>query len=169
MRVLCVDPGFETTGYAVIETTGRRLSVLDAGTIKSNPRHSLERRLVVIYDGMVDVLRECAPATAAIEDVYSGPYPLAGLRLSHVRAVSLLALGQAELKVTSYKASTVKGSITGRGTATKEQVQRMMEHLVGTSLQGQPFDVSDALAIAYCHALRLNLVTPTAMAYPIPA
>jgi len=56
--------------------------------------------------------------------------------------------------VSAYSPSEVKMAVTGRGSAAKEQVRYMVMQLLGITLSGESLDVSDALAIALCHALR---------------
>ena len=50
-----------------------------------------------------------------------------------------------------YTANEVKSSVTGYGAATKEQVQRMVQTLLGLAEVPSPPDAADALALALCH------------------
>jgi crossover junction endodeoxyribonuclease RuvC len=56
----------------------------------------------------------------------------------------------------------VKQSITGNGNADKEQVWKMLQHLLALKEMPQYYDATDALAVAVCHhfqdrlALRSN-------------
>jgi crossover junction endodeoxyribonuclease RuvC len=42
----------------------------------------------------------------------------------------------------------------GNGGASKEQVGYMVASLLGLAEQPQPYDITDALAVAYCHYQR---------------
>jgi crossover junction endodeoxyribonuclease RuvC len=45
-------------------------------------------------------------------------------------------------------------SIAGNGAASKQQIQRMVQQLLGLKVAPDPLDVSDALAVALCHIHR---------------
>jgi crossover junction endodeoxyribonuclease RuvC len=72
--------------------------------------------------------------------------------MGHARGVIYLAAGATGVPVESYTATRVKKSLTGNGTASKQQVQRMVCQLLGLSKALKPADVTDALALAICHA-----------------
>jgi crossover junction endodeoxyribonuclease RuvC len=54
-------------------------------------------------------------------------------------------------EVAQYTATEVKQAVVGYGSATKEQVQRMVAHMLGLAEPPRPPDVADALALAACH------------------
>ena len=60
------------------------------------------------------------------------------------------------LEVGEYSPLEIKGSVTGYGRATKEQVQMMVASLLGLSEVISPHDASDALAAAICDATRFQ-------------
>jgi crossover junction endodeoxyribonuclease RuvC len=45
----------------------------------------------------------------------------------------------------------VKQAVAGYGAATKDQVQRMVQRMLGLGEMPRPPDVADALALAMCH------------------
>ena len=63
----------------------------------------------------------------------------------------MLAAAQHDLKITTYAPSRIKQAVTDYGGSSKEQVQEMVQALLGLV---EPFDTSDeadALAVAVCH------------------
>lgn len=48
MRVLGIDCGSVRTGYGIIDSDGRRHTIVSAGTIQVSPKESLEKRLMAI-------------------------------------------------------------------------------------------------------------------------
>ncbi|MEM1283471.1 MAG: crossover junction endodeoxyribonuclease RuvC, partial [Chlamydiota bacterium] len=58
--------------------------------------------------------------------------------------------------VFEYPPTSAKRAITGRGGAGKEQVQWMLQHLLGLKEKPSPEDAADALALAICHAQKLK-------------
>ena len=88
----------------------------------------------------------------AVEEVFNARNAKSALKLGQARGVALLAAAKTGLPVAEYTARAVKRAVGGYGRADKEQVQRMVTLLLGLEKAPSPHDVSDALAIAICHA-----------------
>ena len=71
--------------------------------------------------------------------------------MGHARGVICLAAAEQGIPVVSYAATRIKNSLTGHGRASKEQVQRMVQHTFELARPPHPNDVADALAVALCH------------------
>jgi crossover junction endodeoxyribonuclease RuvC len=155
MRILGLDPGLQTTGYAVLEATAAGPKICDAGVIRSTESADpteLAPRLRTLYDGLCEVLTEWHPAVMAVEQLYAHyDHPRTAILMAHARGVFLLAGAQRNLPVLSYAATQVKKRITGSGRATKEQMQHAIARELGLARLPEPHDVADALAIALCH------------------
>src|SRR5207245_10878326 len=95
---------------------------------------------------------EFQPDAAAVEDVFYATNVQSVLKLGHVRGVSILAASQAHLPVFEYSPLEVKSAVTGYGRAEKPQVQQMVRALLKLQSLPEPYDASDALAVAICHA-----------------
>jgi crossover junction endodeoxyribonuclease RuvC len=63
----------------------------------------------------------------------------------------LVAAAEAGCVVAQYTSNEVKQAVTGYGSATKAQVQRMVAVLLGLAEPPAPADAADALALAICH------------------
>ena len=70
--------------------------------------------------------------------------------VGQARGVALLAAAQHGLPVSEYGPHEVKMAVTGYGRATKDQVQRMVQLLLGMPELPRPDDAADALAVAVC-------------------
>jgi len=66
-RVLGIDPGLNVTGYGVINTDGRDVSLVEAGVIRSSRRRTLPQRLQQIFDGVQDACRSFSPDAMSLE------------------------------------------------------------------------------------------------------
>lgn len=157
MRILGIDCGSERTGYGVIETDGRSHTLIAAGVIRTNPKNSLDTRLLDIARGLREVIGLHLPEAAAVEEVFHSTNAKSALKLAHVRGVALLALAEAGIPVGEYSALEVKSSVVGYGRAEKQQVQLMVRNLLKLT-ETQPEDASDALAVAVCHSTRTRLM-----------
>ncbi|HEY7333244.1 MAG TPA: crossover junction endodeoxyribonuclease RuvC [Bryobacteraceae bacterium] len=152
MRVLGIDCGTERTGWGVISSDGRSHRILGHGVIVTSPRETLEQRLRTIAAALRDVLAEHRPDAAAVEEVFYSQNVKTALKLAHVRGVALLAIAEAQIALGEYSPLEVKTSVVGYGRAEKHQVGRMVRTLTGFDQELETEDVSDALAVAICHA-----------------
>jgi crossover junction endodeoxyribonuclease RuvC len=152
-RILGLDPGLVCTGFGAVELIGFRPELLEGGTIRPPTGAPLEERLRVLHDSLHDVLRRVRPSAVVVEEVYSKyEHPRTAILMGHARGVLLLAAAEEGAPVVSYQASRVKMALTGSGRASKEQVQAMVTGLLQLPESPTPADVTDALALALCHA-----------------
>jgi crossover junction endodeoxyribonuclease RuvC len=155
IRILGIDPGLNTTGYAVLEVVAAGPRLLEAGIIKSSERRDpadMAPRLKSIYDGVIDAIDQFHVSDLAVEQLYAHyDHPRTAILMGHARGVILLAGGQRNLTVASYASTQVKKSVTGSGRAGKEQMQLAMLREFRLTEMPEPHDVSDAMAIALCH------------------
>lgn len=157
MRVCGVDPGLEATGYGLIDVAGNRLTLVKTGLVCSSPRQNLPDRLNVIYEGICQLLEQYRPEIMVLEQLYSHyKHPTTSILMGHARGAILLAAAHRQISVEHYAATHVKKAVTGRGHASKDQIQRMVQALLGDpALQGE-YDTTDALAVAIAHAHTLR-------------
>ena len=151
-RVLGIDPGLNTTGYAIVERRQGTLELVEAGIICGTDRSDMGSRLREIHDGVADVIASFQPAALAIEELYSHyERPQTAILMGHARGVICLAAAQADLPIHSYAATQIKRLLTGNGRAPKTQVQQAILREFGLREMPEPPDVDDAMAIALCH------------------
>jgi crossover junction endodeoxyribonuclease RuvC len=152
-RILGVDPGLRTTGYGVIELREGALRLVEGGVLQPNPKEPLERRLVQLYDAMVEVVRATRPDCMVVEELWSSyEHPQTAVLMGHARGVLALAAGAHGVPVQHLAHTVVKRALAGTGAATKSQVKGMVVQLLGLTARPQPDDVSDALALAIAFA-----------------
>jgi crossover junction endodeoxyribonuclease RuvC len=152
VRVLGIDPGLNTTGYAVVAMQGQRLELVEAGIIRGTDRGEMGSRLREIHEGVAEVVATFQPAALAIEELYSHyERPQTAILMGHARGVICLAAAQAGLPIRSYAATQIKRLLTGNGRAPKAQVQQAILREFGLREMPEPPDVADAMAIALCH------------------
>ncbi len=151
MKILGVDPGVNRLGWGLVEGNERSQTVIRSGAIVP-AAGAYEKKIRAIIEKFDVLMDETAPDIVAIEEIYLGKNVRIALKIGQVTGV---IIGSAIRKGTGFHlipAREIKQSITGQGSATKEQVQFMIEHMTGhkgfTSL-----DESDAVAaaVAYFH------------------
>ena len=151
MRVLGIDPGTAITGYGVVEGEEDNLRLATYGTITTPASQPLPQRLQQIYRELRALIATWRPDSAAVEELFFSKNARTALAVGHARGVALLALSDAGLAVQEYKPAEVKQAVAGYGGAPKEQVQGMVQLLLGLEEAPRPDDAADALAVAICH------------------
>jgi crossover junction endodeoxyribonuclease RuvC len=151
MRVLGIDCGSRVTGYGVIDSDGADCVFVRCGAIRLKASDPISERLKSIYDGVVEIIGELRPEAAAFESLFYSTNVQSALKLGHVRGVSMFAAVNANLPVYEYSPLEVKSAVTGYGRAEKLQVQQMVRALLKLNAAPEPYDASDALAVAICH------------------
>jgi crossover junction endodeoxyribonuclease RuvC len=151
IRILGIDPGLRNTGWGLIEAVGLRLSFLACGSIQTDAKTSLARRLASIHCALTALIEQGAPHEAAVEETFVNRDPQSTLKLGQARGVTLAALALKDLPVSEYAANLIKKTVVGVGHAEKSQVAMMVKMLLPASEASAP-DAADALAVAICHA-----------------
>lgn len=155
MRVLGVDPGLTRCGVGVVEATGPRKVVhVASGVIQSSSAEEIDQRLLVVATALDEWLEEHVPDVVAVEQVFAQANVRTVVGTAQVAGLAMLAAARHRIPVASHTPSEVKAAVTGSGRADKAQVQLMVRKLLGIEAPIRPVDVSDALALAICHAWR---------------
>lgn len=161
MLIVGIDPGSLRTGYGFISDDGGQLRCLACGVLRPRRGAPLADRLFALHEGLKALLLRFPPDAIAIEEAFIGRHPRPALVLGHARGALIVAALSHGIPVHEYAPRRVKQSVTGIGGASKEQVQRMVCHLVAEVPQGLSLDETDALAVAICHAHRAPLLAAT--------
>ena len=149
-RIIGVDPGSRSTGYGVVDTDGTRLVHVASGFVRTG-EGAWSDRLRNIFEDLGAVIDTHAPGEFVIEKVFVHRNVSSALKLGQARGAAILAGATRSLPVYEYSPNEVKQAVTGRGHASKEQIQYMTRILL--SLREPPqTDQADALAVAICHA-----------------
>lgn len=156
MIIIGVDPGTLIAGYGVIERTGSRLTLIDVGVIKNAAGVSMPLRLRKLYTSLCGVIEQHHPDEFAIETAFYSKNAQSALKIGQARGVAILAGVNHELPVSEYSPREIKKAVTGKGGATKEQVQYMMTAMLKLKSTPKHFDSTDALAVAVCHAYKIG-------------
>ncbi len=152
MIVLGIDPGTAMTGYGLVERTGSRLRAVDYGCLETPAGMPLPERLLLIQDGLIDLVETHRPDLVAVERLFFNKNVQTAFAVGQARGVALLTAARFGLPVHEYGPHEVKLAVTGHGRAEKLQVQRMVQVVLGLAVLPRPDDAADALAIAICLA-----------------
>jgi crossover junction endodeoxyribonuclease RuvC len=146
--VLGIDPGLGVTGYALVRR-GPPARLVEAGVVRTRPSDDLAVRVCTIQTAIEEALDELEPDLVALEALYSDyRHPASALQMAHARGVVCAAAARRGITVRDYAARDVKMAIVGIGSASKEQVRRMVQKMLSVPDGRYPLDVSDAMAVA---------------------
>jgi len=148
MKVLGIDPGTAALGYGIVERTGGRLREVDHGCLMTSPDLPLPDRLLAIHALVEELLALHEPDLMGVERLFFSRNVQTAMGVGQARGVILLAAAQRGTPVREATPNEVKSAIAGYGAADKEQVQRMVQLVLGMSELPRPDDAADALAIA---------------------
>jgi crossover junction endodeoxyribonuclease RuvC len=154
--ILGIDPGTAALGYGIVEQTGGRLREIDHGCLSTSPDLPLGDRLLAIHGLVSDLIALHEPAIVAVERLFFSRNAQTAMAVGHARGVVLLAAAEHGRPVREATPNEVKSAVTGYGAADKEQVQRMVQLVLGMATRPTPDDAADALAIAVCIANRVG-------------
>jgi crossover junction endodeoxyribonuclease RuvC len=146
--VLGIDPGTAALGYGIVERTGARLREVDHGCLVTSPDLGLGERLLAIHALVDELLSLHQPHLIGIERLFFSRNVQTAFAVGQARGVVLLAAAQHRTPVREATPNEVKSAVTGYGAADKDQVQRMVQLVLGMRDVPRPDDAADALAIA---------------------
>ena len=148
--ILGIDPGSQVTGFGLIYSTELGEEYIDHGVINIPSTLDLPGKLHFLHGALGQLIKKHQPNHFALENLFLGKNPRSAFILGHVRGVCLQLAYEQKCHINEYEPRKVKKSITGSGASSKEQVQIIVNQLLGLTTLGS-LDASDALAIAITH------------------
>ncbi len=152
MRIIGIDPGTGILGFGVIEVTGQKMQLVDAGVIRTPVHEDDAVRLETIYQELTDIIVATKPRIMSVEKLFFARNVTTAMTVSQARGVVLLCARLAGLEIFEYTPMQIKQAITGYGKADKKQMQEMVRVLLKLKEIPKPDDAADALAAAITHA-----------------
>lgn len=149
--ILGIDPGTTVMGYGIIKIINNKMELIAMGAIEFHKLDSHFLKLQKIFERTSYLINEYHPDELAIEAPFLGKNAQSMLKLGRAQGISIAAALSKNIPVTEYAPKKIKQSITGSGTASKEQVASMLVSLL--KMKGIPkhLDATDGLAVAVCH------------------
>ncbi len=151
MFVLGVDPGLSRCGYGAVKRENGQLEAVAGGVLASDPDTPLPERLRGLLEELGALIEELRPDAVAVERVFFQTNARTAMATGQASGLALVAAAAAGCEVVQYTSNEVKLSVVGYGSATKDQVQKMVASLLSMAEPPRPPDVADALALALCH------------------
>lgn len=146
-----IDPGTNIMGYGVIHQQGSKIKLITMGVLKLGGYDNHPMKLKKIFERTLALIDEYKPDEMALEAPFMGKNPQSMLKLGRAQGVAMASGLFRDIPIFEYAPRKIKQSITGRGTASKEQVAGMLKHLLNMTEEPEYLDATDGLAAAVCH------------------
>ena len=149
--ILGIDPGTTIMGFGLIKVVDNKMSFLLLNELVLNKFDDHYLRLKHIFERTLALIDKYHPDEIAIEAPFFGKNVQSMLKLGRAQGVAMAAGLSKEIPITEYSPKKIKMSITGSGNASKEQVAKMLQSLLGIKKLPKNLDSTDGLAAAVCH------------------
>ena len=149
MIIMGIDPGSNRCGYGILEIEKNKILAAGSGIIRLEKKKILEDKLLHLNTSLNDLISEYKPDFAVVESIFYGKNIRTAFILGHVRGVILFSLHQNDIIIHSYSPREIKQSVTGKGSATKNQVEYVVQSILNLKTPAKD-DAADGLACAIC-------------------
>ena len=149
--ILGIDPGTTIMGFGLIKVVNNSMEfmVLKELQLSKYDHHYL--KLKHIFNRTLELIDNYNPDEIAIEAPFFGKNVQSMLKLGRAQGVAMSAGLSRDIPITEYSPKKIKMAITGNGNASKEQVAKMLQSLLGLKTLPKNLDSTDGLAAAVCH------------------
>ncbi len=157
--IMGIDPGTAIMGYGIILEKGSKIELVSMGIVRMDHLDDHFLKLQRIFEKTIGLIDEYKPDVLAIEAPFYGKNIQVMLKLGRAQGIAMAAALSRNISVNEYAPRKIKQSITGKGTASKEQVAAMLQRLLNFKETPEFLDATDGLAVAVCHSFqRINTV-----------
>lgn len=146
-----IDPGTTIMGFGLIKVVNKKMSFLQLNELQLQKYEDPYLKLKLIFERTIELIDTYNPDEIAIEAPFFGKNVQSMLKLGRAQGVAMAAGLSREIPVTEYSPKKIKMAITGSGSASKEQVARMLQSLLSLKTLPKNLDATDGLAAAVCH------------------
>ncbi|MFM9983957.1 MAG: crossover junction endodeoxyribonuclease RuvC [Flavobacteriales bacterium] len=151
--ILGIDPGTTILGYGIIKVEGKKMSLMALGVLHLEKYSDHHVKLQKIFERTIELIDGFHPDEFAVEAPFFGKNVQSMLKLGRAQGVAIAAALSRKMPVVEYAPRKIKQSITGNGSASKEQVAAMLQRVLNIPDADMPakLDATDGLAAAVCH------------------
>ena len=138
-------------GFGLIKVINRKMQFLQLNELQLQKYEDPYLKLKLIFERTIELIDTYNPDEIAIEAPFFGKNVQSMLKLGRAQGVAMAAGLSREIPVTEYSPKKIKMAITGSGSASKEQVAKMLQSLLSLKTLPKNLDATDGLAAAVCH------------------
>ena len=157
--ILGIDPGTVIMGYGLVKQVGQKMTLLSLGVVKMGHLDNQGLKLQRIFKKTMALIQEYQPDCVALEAPFYGKNIQVMLKLGRAQGVAMAAALSVDIPIFEYAPRKIKQSVTGNGSASKEQVAAMLKTILHFQETPEFLDATDGLAVAVCHGFQQNSLT----------
>ncbi len=159
--ILGIDPGTTIMGFGLIRVINKKMECLQLNEVQLSKYDNHYQKLKLIFERTIELIDTHNPDEVAIEAPFFGKNVQSMLKLGRAQGVAMAAALSRDIPITEYEPKKIKMAITGNGNASKEQVAKMLQQLLGLKELPQNLDSTDGLGAAVCHFFNSGTVAGT--------
>jgi len=148
--ILGIDPGTTIMGFGLIKVINKKMEFLQLNELQLHKYDDHYVKLRIIFERTIELIDTHHPDEIAIEAPFFGKNVQSMLKLGRAQGVAMAAGLSRQIPITEYEPKKIKMAITGNGNASKEQVAKMLQQLLGLKEIPKNLDSTDGLAAAVC-------------------
>jgi len=152
--ILGIDPGTNIMGYCLLKYDGHNYAIVTIGCLRLSKYETHIDKLRGIVEFTSNLLNTHKPQVMAIEEPFFGKNVQSMLKLGRAQGSVMSVAMQHGLEIVEITPRRVKQAITGKGSASKEQVAAMVANITGYDISKLNTDATDAAAIAISYTLQ---------------
>tara|TARA_B110000114_G_scaffold40555_1_gene42681 strand:- start:84 stop:635 length:552 start_codon:yes stop_codon:yes gene_type:complete len=149
--ILGIDPGTTIMGFGLIRIVKGEMEFMQLNELILSKYDDHYLKLKHIFNRTIELIDTYHPDEIALEAPFFGKNVQSMLKLGRAQGVAMAAGLSRDIPVTEYSPKKIKMAITGNGNASKEQVAKMLQSLLGFKTLPKNLDSTDGLAAAVCH------------------
>ncbi len=152
MIFIGIDPGTATTGFAIVDVSPKKGSILiDSGVISTPAGVVMHDRLNMLHKELSEIVKKNIPSIMIIEKLFFNTNVKTAMTVGQARGIALLVASQKKMEVFEYTALEAKKAITGYGRADKKEMQKAVMEMMNLDKIVKVDDANDAVAMVLCH------------------
>ncbi len=159
--ILGIDPGTTIMGFGVIKIIGKKMEFVQLNELILSKYDNHYQKLKIIFERTIELIDTHNPDEIAIEAPFFGKNVQSMLKLGRAQGVAMAAGLSRDIPITEYEPKKIKMAVTGNGNASKDQVAKMLQQLLGLKELPKNLDSTDGLAAAVCHFFNSGKVVGT--------
>ncbi|SMC34968.1 crossover junction endodeoxyribonuclease RuvC [Cellulophaga tyrosinoxydans] len=149
--ILGIDPGTTIMGFGLIKVVNKKMEFIQMNELLLSKYTDPYVKLKLIFERTIELIDTYHPDEIAIEAPFFGKNVQSMLKLGRAQGVAMAAGLSRQIPITEYLPKKIKMAITGNGNASKEQVAKMLQGMLGLKTLPKNLDSTDGLAAAVCH------------------
>lgn len=138
-------------GFGLIKVVNKQMHFMQLNELQLGKYEDPYIKLKLIFERTIELIDSHHPDEIAIEAPFFGKNVQSMLKLGRAQGVAMAAGLSRQIPITEYSPKKIKMAITGNGNASKEQVAKMLQTLLGLKELPKNLDSTDGLAAAVCH------------------